>query len=245
MTGAPPLDLIRCVVFDFDGTLVESNPVKRDTYYEIFSGVEGSAAVLERVLLENPEANRYGVIGLARAALQGGDETALPSAEELALEYGRICEDRVSTCAAVPGAVAALESLQGDFPLFIDSATPEEPLRRIVARRGWTSFFRDILGGPASKAENLQAIADRVGVLPDALLLVGDGPPDLRAATEFGCAFAGFEEAAPQLTAHPKLAVLAPLALELCSRSAAWGAPRGRKQAPEAAGSDRKAGRTG
>lgn len=228
MNAAPSLDRICCIAFDFDGTLVESNPVKRDAYYEVFAEVPGAADVLERVIREAPEANRYGVIGRTREELARAGCSALPPADELADAYGRICEERVGTCDAVPGAFEALEALAPHYPLYVDSATPQEPLRRVVARRGWNGFFRAVLGGPTDKVENLREVARREAVAPDAVLLVGDGPPDQRAAHAFGCTFAGFEAALPELAEHPRLAVLAPLARRLCARSAGWGAPRGR-----------------
>jgi len=234
MTGARAPDGIRCIAFDFDGTLVESNPIKRDAYYAVFASVPGSAAVLEHVIRANPEADRHGIVHETRRALEDCGARSLPSAEELVRAYGRLCEEGVSQCAPVPGAVAALRALAPCYPLYIASATPEAPLRRVVARRGWAGFFRAVLGRPATKTENLRTIAAREGIGPEALLLVGDGPPDRRAARTFGCRFAGFEAPAAELLAHPRLAVLAPLAREICARSPAWGAPRGDK--PDAAG---------
>jgi phosphoglycolate phosphatase-like HAD superfamily hydrolase len=206
-------------VFDFDGTLVESNAIKRDAYYEVFEDQGGARETLDRVLRAHPEADRYGIIDETRASLFDQGETALPSAAELAAAYGRICESRVSACAAVPGALDALAALAPRYPLYVASATPEEPLRRVVQRRGWTHLFRAVLGGPASKVTNLRAVAARESLAPNAVLLVGDGAPDRRAAREFGCAFAGFGEPAQEFVAHPALSALAPLVRTLCERS--------------------------
>jgi phosphoglycolate phosphatase len=212
------LEAVRCIVFDFDGTLAESNAIKRGTYYEIFAGFPEGAETLDRVLRENPRADRHGVVAATREALTARGQSP-PPAKELVAAYARITEERVSTCAAVPGALAALTELHGALPMYIASATPEEPLRRIVENRAWTHFFSDVLGGPRTKVENLGDIAARESLEPNGVLLVGDGPPDLDAARAFGCPFAGFQTERPSLSRDPQLAVLAPLARELYLRS--------------------------
>ncbi len=222
-------DRIRCIVFDFDGTLAESNELKRGTFFEIFSRWPGSESVVERVLRENPELDRHGIVPLVREGLLAlggpGLETLLDS-EELIDAYASSTERKVSRCPAVPGAVAALEGLSAVYPLYIDSATPQDALARMVVQRGWSGFFREVLGGPTDKATNLAIIADREGLPAQEILLVGDGPPDQRAAQEFDCAFLGYQSQDPTIADHRALAPLAPLVRELGERSASVDAPR-------------------
>ena len=60
----------------------------------------------------------------------------------------------------MPGATETLDELSDKgLLLFINSATPVEPLRRILQLRNWTHFFREVYGVEASKAENLEEIA--------------------------------------------------------------------------------------
>jgi phosphoglycolate phosphatase len=211
-------------VFDFDGTLVESNAIKREAYYQVFASHPASRAVLDRILRENPGDDRYGIIRktsealFARRSAGKTDAAALPAPTELAAAYGHICEEHIALCAAVPGALEAITGLADHHPLYVDSATPEVALRRAVQRRGWAHLFRDLLGGPRTKVENLERVAARESLPPNAILLVGDGPPDLAAAREFGCPFVGFEAPARALARHPTLSVLAPLAAELYAR---------------------------
>jgi phosphoglycolate phosphatase-like HAD superfamily hydrolase len=209
-------DAIRCVVFDFDGTLVDSNAIKRDTYFEILEAVPGSAEAIERVLGEQPGADRRGVLAAVHAAI--GDAPDLPTVEDLVARYARLCEARVSTCAPVPGAVEALSELHSRHALYVASATPTDSLERVVELRGWRWLFRGVLGGPSSKPDNLRRIAAREGLGASQIVYVGDRPADAESAGLFGCRFAGFGAPAKELRESPKLAPLQPLVAEIAAR---------------------------
>jgi phosphoglycolate phosphatase-like HAD superfamily hydrolase len=188
-----------CVVFDFDGVLVDSNAVKRRAYHDIFASTTGSEPVVESVLQSNTEDDRFGVIRAILLGL-GLDGRDTPGRLDLLVaEYGErynaICEDHAATCAEVPGASAALARLATQHSLYVISATPEEPLQRIVKRRGWNGYFQDVLGRPRTKSENLALVMRHEGIQAGEILLVGDGRRDLDAARQAGCRFVGVRNA--------------------------------------------------
>jgi beta-phosphoglucomutase-like phosphatase (HAD superfamily) len=51
--------MIKCVVFDFDGTLVDSNDIKRDTFFDIVQPWDASGEVVAEVFERWPGADRY------------------------------------------------------------------------------------------------------------------------------------------------------------------------------------------
>jgi phosphoglycolate phosphatase-like HAD superfamily hydrolase len=187
--------MIRCVVFDFDGVLVDSNAVKRRAYTDIFSAwgpVAGEAA--GAVLRADTEDDRFGIIRAILRVLPGSPATPEelePLAAEYAARYNDICEEHAATCDEVAGAASALNRLARDFPLYIVSATPQDPLQRIVARRGWGRHFRGVLGRPATKEENLAAVMAQESIDGAQVVFVGDGRRDLEAALAMGCRFVG------------------------------------------------------
>lgn len=183
-----------CVVFDFDGVLVDSNAVKRRAYRDIFADAPESEAVVEAVLQSDTEDDRLEVI---RAILRGLNREGHATAEQdlLVAEYGEryntICEEHAATCSEVRGASSALARLAKTHSLYIISATPEVPLRRIVKRRAWSRYFREVLGRPRTKGENLARVIRREGIKGQQIVFVGDGRRDLVAARETGCRFVG------------------------------------------------------
>jgi phosphoglycolate phosphatase-like HAD superfamily hydrolase len=182
---------IRCVVFDFDGTLVQSNAIKRRAYFEAASALGDIDAIVTAVLAECAGDRGQNLAEIARRAQVAGVEIDTP-VEALVAAYTRYCEEKISICPEVAGADFALRGLaRRGLPLFVNSATPTDPLRVLIERRGWTSHFRGIFGAPQGKIDNLRATATHCGVAPAEILMVGDGEDDRTAARAFGCAFAG------------------------------------------------------
>lgn len=179
---------VRCIVFDFDGTLVDTNDVKRDAYAEALSPLGVPGELCRDVLAARPDDDRFGVIHAILTRWRGAEPPA-DDVAALARTYGDICAEAAVTRPEIPGAMAAIEALGRQCRLYINSATPESSLRRIVERRGWRSHFVDVLGRPLGKAENLKRILEREAVRPAEVVMVGDGPADQAAADEVDCSF--------------------------------------------------------
>ncbi len=194
--------MIRCIAFDFDGTLVDSNEIKRRAFFEIAREFDPDGEVVREVLDRRPSGDRYHVARALAAEL--AERGALPGVrcvedlgKSLADAYTVHCERAVSACREIAGATDALARLAArGLPLFVNTATPREAVLPILRRRGLDRFFEGVYGGPSSKLENLRDIAERVGARARELLFVGDGEDDRRVAAAFGCAFVGVASAA-------------------------------------------------
>jgi phosphoglycolate phosphatase len=190
-----------CVVFDFDGVLVDSNGGKRQAYFDIFAPLgPQSVAAVEAVLDGDVDSDRFQLIRRILTMLRVDGGLAAPIAldalvTQYAERYNDICEEHAATCPEVRGASAALAHLAVSHPLYVSSATPEVPLRRIVERRGWSRFFRDVLGRPRGKTENLRLIMEREAVKGADVVVVGDGRRDLDSARLAGARFVGIRNA--------------------------------------------------
>ncbi len=187
--------MIKCVVFDFDGTLVDSNAIKKETFFAIARPWDQSGEVVAEVFERWPVADRYEKTrkiaeGLISRKLLPKGSSAQEWASRLASEYTKKCENAIGACAEMPGATRTLNELaEKGFLLFVNSATPVEPLRKLLKLRNWVHFFQSVYGAEACKVENLREIASRSGAKPDEIVHVGDQPDDLQATEQFGCRF--------------------------------------------------------
>jgi len=195
--------MIHCVGFDFDGTLVDSNVIKRNGFFEAFSDVDPDGETVAHVIDTVCPGDRYDIVREVSARLlERGAIPGDPDVESFArmrvAAYTRYCEEFVAKCPEIPGATATLDWLTArGLPLYINSATPEDPLRRVLELRSMAGYFRLSLGRPTGKTENLATICADADIAPYELLFVGDGEDDRSAALAFGCPFSAVVRPGP------------------------------------------------
>lgn len=208
---------VEAIVFDFDGVLVESVDVKTRAFAELYRS--HGEAVMEQVVayhLAHGGVSRFEKFRHFHNAFLG---LPLSPEEESRLgdEFSRLVEDTVVASPWVAGAKEFLDANWQRLPLYVASGTPEEELRRIVARRGMERYFRGVFGAPAKKGEILRRIAAERGCRPERLLMVGDAMTDYDGAIAATTAFLGRVPAGignpfpPGVTVMPDLTGLAGL----------------------------------
>jgi phosphoglycolate phosphatase-like HAD superfamily hydrolase len=177
------------VVFDFDGTLVDSAPAKRDSFFAIFPASEAHRAIVAAVLNEDPDGSRHRVIPLMAQRMTAAGLDPGASGPALVQRYGDVSEAAVAAADELPGATALLAALARHIPLHVCSNTPEETVRAHASARGWSRYFRSVDGYPTSKTVRVAEILASGGFAPQRLAVVGDGISDEAAARDNGCIF--------------------------------------------------------
>ncbi len=205
---------IRGLVFDFDGTLVQSTRVKDAAFLALYAPYGGEIA--DQVLKHHQShggINRYEKLRFYNTEL-----LKLPHSEALiesqASEFAARVVGGVIAAEEVPGATRFLQHCRArGWRCGVDSATPTSELRHIVSQRQWDAHFDIVLGSPASKFDNLITICETWNVQPSSLLFFGDAPEDKLAAEKAGIRFVaignhtGAAESYPDFNSYMESAV--------------------------------------
>lgn len=182
---------IKVVVFDFDGTLVDSNRLKDEAWSAVFKdNPEISLSLVADVLTRNV-GTRFDILRdiFVRSGAPKQEIDALVS--DYAARYELIVHNGIADLGVAPGTKEMLEILSPDRCLYINSATPPEPLHASVKRLGIHKYFKDVFGMPPTKEENLRRIIAREGATGEELAVVGDGESDWQSAQACNCRFIG------------------------------------------------------
>jgi len=183
--------MVKCVVFDFDGTLVKSNEIKRRTFYEVTKNLVDADILLDKILSYPDSGDRYDIFDTLIIELKL-DREVFVSASKLSDSYTKICEYEISRAPEINGAVKTLKKLRSlGISVFISSATPEVTLQKIISMRGWKDMINMALGSPDSKIDHLQTILTKNKYSISEVVYVGDSEIDRDAALLVGCRFVG------------------------------------------------------
>lgn len=182
---APDFSSVRALIFDLDGTLIDS---KRDLILSV------NAMLRELGREELHEDTISGYIGRGAPQLVGRalGEGASEEERERALKYFlRYYEDHKmdSTC-AYPGVLEALEQLAA-YPMAILTNKPVRVSLRILEGLGLAKYFRAVYGGnsfPTKKPDPLGAhtILHEFAAAPNEAILIGDSEVDVQTARNAG-----------------------------------------------------------
>jgi len=181
---------LKVIIFDFDGTLIDSNRLKYNAFFEVFTDDEHHARTIRSVLSEMNEQSRFVILEeiLQRLGLNKG-AGLMRKSRELADRYNEIVLTGAKICPEIPAAETILKSLSQRYRLYVSSTTPDKELKEIIRFRNWSIYFENIYGYPHQKSATIQHILERENARHDQVLVVGDGNSDRQSADDNACFF--------------------------------------------------------
>lgn len=182
--------LLKVLILDFDGVVVESNSIKTRAFEKVFARFPEHLDAMRAFHQAHVSASRYTKFGyLAELLGRNGDATLIA---DLAADFSGRVMDEMKTVPMVNGAETFLAMVKGRLPIFLASVTPEPELKHILAERGLADWFTDVYGCPPwTKPNALRSVLARESASPGEALLIGDSAGDQRAALETGVNFLG------------------------------------------------------
>jgi phosphoglycolate phosphatase-like HAD superfamily hydrolase len=180
--------MIKAIIFDFDGVLVESAHIKTEAFRKLFSGWPDNVEDIVRHHNKNAGISRYVKFEYIYKYI-----LKEPYTEEKSLELGRefsgIVLEEVRKAPFVEGAKFFLENASPELLLFIASGTPQDELEDIVKYKKINRFFKRIYGTPATKTNIINNILREYCLNKSQVVFVGDAESDIIAAKNTGVHF--------------------------------------------------------
>lgn len=182
---------LKCLVFDCDGVILDSVPVKTRAFARLAEPY-GPEARDKFVLYHamHGGVSRYLKFGWFFREFLGREISPAESAE-WGRKFESLALDEVRKCDLIPGALNTLKRWQGVLPMYVCSGAPQAEVALVLRERGLEQYFNGIFGSPPAKALLLREIIKKACVLPEETLMVGDATTDRDAAVENDAQFYG------------------------------------------------------
>ena len=176
------------VVFDLDGTLVDSRQGLADSTNAVLASYSATPLERDRVVLMVGEGARLLV---QRALAAAGVEADLDQALHRFHECYRL--RLLATTRPYPGIGDMLAAVQSLATLALLTNKPLAPSQQLVDAFGWSSHFVRVIGGdgPAPRKPDpagLNELMALAGATPESTMLVGDSMVDVETARRAGTA---------------------------------------------------------
>jgi phosphoglycolate phosphatase-like HAD superfamily hydrolase len=180
----------KVLVFDFDGTLVDSNEIKWLGFESVFADFPEYREKITAYCRGFHHTVRDEKFRYVYETILG-----LPYTSEVAgalhKRYASVTTGAVIGAPEVSGASAFLRGISPHVVTAVLSSTPQDILLQILEERGWRSLFQRIQGAPVDKAAWLRDFRAKHGLASDELVFFGDTDEDREAACMAQCAFVG------------------------------------------------------
>ena len=128
-----------------------------------------------------------------RYLMSQGSTGGISIALDLPTQVGYDSDHPLAHGEVFPGIAALLRRLsERQYPLAVVTNKPTRLARAVVAAAGLLPWFAQVQGADSAAQRKpspamLQTTATQLGVTPSQLLMVGDAPPDMLAASAAGC----------------------------------------------------------
>lgn len=175
--------MIKAIIFDFDGVILESADIKTKAFRELFAAYPKKNNAIVLYHLKNKGISRYVKFRYIYEQILNQD-LSKDKEIELGIRFSQIVFQKILKAPFVVGAKEFLDKNNNRFQFFIASGTPEEELHKIVSAKGLGKYFKEIHGSPKKKTDIINDLVGRYSFVKNEVVYIGDAQSDRISAEE-------------------------------------------------------------
>jgi phosphoglycolate phosphatase-like HAD superfamily hydrolase len=186
---SPERQTTKLLIFDLDGTIIESNDAKKEVFFETYKEVSADQKkLLEELYRRSGSLPRADLFRQAEIAL-GRPQLSQERLKELQQEYSAAYASRVDQLTVVKGFDRFYQSLGTKYRFAIASNAPGDEVSDVLKRKKIYDYFGYVAGYPTSKAEAIRTTFKTFDLEPENVLYIGDTEEDRVVCDVFGIRF--------------------------------------------------------
>ena len=182
--------MIKAIILDFDGVILESVSVKTEAFRKLFSHIPKFVDQIVEFHVNNGGMSRYDKFRYIYSNILNETLTE-EQFTYLCQSFSELVYEGVIKSKFVEGTMNFLEKNYHKLPLYIISATPEDELIKIINERAIQKYFIKIYGAPKVKSDCIKDILNITNYPSNQVIFVGDAINDWKAARNTNTRFIG------------------------------------------------------
>ena len=174
--------MIKAIIFDFDGVILDSTEIKTNAFKNIFK--DKYSKYLNEIL--DHHHNHLGISRFNKLKIYFNKIIGLNISNNKLKKYTDFfsvyCLNRILNCKYIPGSKIFIEKNFEKYHFFISSGTPTKELKYICKSRKIDHYFKEIYGSPLKKITHIKKIKKKYKLKSKEIIFIGDGYSDYEAA---------------------------------------------------------------
>ena len=175
--------MIKCLIFDFDGVILDSVNIKTYSFQEMYShyGINVTKKV-KNFHLDNGGMSRFKKFKYYEEVILKKKCTN-NKINILSKEFESKVKHKIIKAPYINGAKRFLGNNYKKYKFFISTGTPQKEINEIVLEKKIKHLFKGVYGSPESKISHIKKIIKKYNFNKEEILFVGDSKNDYEAAS--------------------------------------------------------------